>query len=328
MALFGLPLSGAESALIGTLPGLMRGTGPSAARGQLYEGLGQAQRNAASLAASDRSNPALAMRNALLANQEMAQRTNQQAATLRAQEQLSSMGLGAQVGQALSKELQNQVMGGVQKYLLGSGAASPQTPLGSTDVAGNKSALLNKTSRPMTQQTQATAAPRVDTRPVQITSAPEPIDWSVPFDTPTVGAQPSPQAPAAPQVPAAQALAPQASPRQAQMTQSMIDSAMATINNSPLATQQVTPTQAPVRALPFDAQPAVQAYPPVTERRNGYGYSDISTDPYLASQFSVQPSRARLQREALLNNALNTINNSALARPLNIPLPNLGTGGY
>lgn len=151
MALFGLPLSGVESALTSTLPGLMRGTGPSAARGQLYEGLGQAQRNAASLAASDRSNPALAMRNALLANQEMAQRTNQQAATLRAQEQLSSMGLGAQVGQALSQGLLGQ-LGAVGQGLVGAGLGNANAPMNPQEPIDYKTALLGKTKPAEGQQ--------------------------------------------------------------------------------------------------------------------------------------------------------------------------------
>lgn len=152
MALFGLPLSGVESALTSTLPGLMRGTGPSAARGQLYEGLGQAQRNAASLAASDRSNPALAMRNALLANQEMAQRTNQQAATLRAQEQLGSMGLGAQVGDMRSQDFLGQLGNvgrlGLNAYRAFAGGQNQGKAAAAGGIGSLSSALLGRGAAP------------------------------------------------------------------------------------------------------------------------------------------------------------------------------------
>lgn len=149
-----------EMAFMRALQARSQGAGPSVAEGQLQQGLGQANANAAGMAAASRGiAPGLAARLGQQAMSDNSMQINQQAAILRAQEQQQADALLAQMyasqrgsaGQAAtiqannSNQARQQNMGMMQglgtagiQYAGMSGKSQPQTPPAGPAVQMNK----------------------------------------------------------------------------------------------------------------------------------------------------------------------------------------------
>ncbi len=128
-----------ESQYAHQLSQLASGQGPSAARTQLGEGLAQTQRNSQAMAGSDPTNRSLAMRNALLANEQASAQTNQQTAQLRAQEQMNAIGQLGQYAQQKNQanaRLMGAVLGGVGSGMAGAGLGAASQGAGALGLSG------------------------------------------------------------------------------------------------------------------------------------------------------------------------------------------------
>jgi hypothetical protein len=123
MAFYGIPMFG-EGLVSKTLDNTIKGKGASVAQQQLNRGLQQTRRGMMGQAAADRSNPALAVRNAMLAGSQAATDTNMQAAQLRAQEQATALGQRMAQGQQQGQQFFGQ-LGAIGKGLAASGVLSP-----------------------------------------------------------------------------------------------------------------------------------------------------------------------------------------------------------
>ncbi len=123
MAFYGIPMFG-EGLVSKTLDNTIKGRGSSVAQQQLNRGLQQTRRGMMSQAAADRSNPALAVRNAMLAGSQAATDTNMQAAQLRAQEQATALNQRMAQGQQQGQQFFGQ-LGAIGKGLAASGVLSP-----------------------------------------------------------------------------------------------------------------------------------------------------------------------------------------------------------
>lgn len=124
MAFYGIPMFG-EGLVSKTLDNTIKGKGASVAQQQLNRGLQQTRRGMMGQAAADRSNPALAVRNAMLAGSQAATDTNMQAAQLRAQEQATALGQRMAQGQQQGQQFFGQ-LGAIGKGLAASGVLSPE----------------------------------------------------------------------------------------------------------------------------------------------------------------------------------------------------------
>lgn len=124
MAFFGIPMFG-EGQVSRTLSNTIAGRGSTVAGQQLNRGLQQTRRGMMSQAAADRSNPALAVRNAMLAGSQAATDTNMQAAQLRAQEQATALQQRMAMSQQQGQQFMGQ-LGAIGQGLAGSGVLGPQ----------------------------------------------------------------------------------------------------------------------------------------------------------------------------------------------------------
>jgi hypothetical protein len=123
MAFYGIPMFG-EGLVSKTLDNTIKGKGASVAQQQLNRGLQQTRRGMMGQAAADRSNPALAVRNAMLAGSQAATDTNMQAAQLRAQEQATAVNQRMAQNQSQNQQFFGQ-LGAIGKGLAASGVLSP-----------------------------------------------------------------------------------------------------------------------------------------------------------------------------------------------------------
>jgi len=124
MAFYGIPMFG-EGLVSKTLDNTIKGKGSSVAQQQLNRGLQQTRRGMMGQAAADRSNPALAVRNAMLAGSQAATDTNMQAAQLRAQEQATAVNQRMAQNQQQNQQFFGQ-LGAIGKGLAASGVLSPE----------------------------------------------------------------------------------------------------------------------------------------------------------------------------------------------------------
>lgn len=212
MALFGIPLSGVEQATSNTLGSILRGTGPTAATRQMQRGLKQGTDNAMAIAASDRNNPALAQRNAQLANAKLTSQTNEAAGQLRAQETQNAIGAGIAQGGANSQGWMNQLGAigqGIVGSIDGSGTDGARAALGmaAKPAVGSStnalSAIANATKPGAAPQTESNVdqygrPQRKVTQEMMPGARPPGIDWSIPDNVPDYAApqvEPAPPAP-------------------------------------------------------------------------------------------------------------------------------------